>query len=82
MPSPFLCRYAGGPEILRHWRTVHAGDAEEPRLALIIYPLRIEVLRKLKGPVVAELHIEKQARLTHVPSLLSSQKLDRLRDAA
>jgi hypothetical protein len=55
-------RYGGGPEIQRFWRTVHAGDAEEPRLALIVYPLRIEVLRKLKGPPVAELYIEKQAR--------------------
>ena len=56
------CRYGGGPEIRRFWRSVHAGGAEEPRLVLMTYPLRTEVLRKLKGPTVAEVYIEKTVR--------------------
>ena len=54
-------RYGGGPEIRRFWRTVHAGGSGEPRLVLMTYPIRTEVLRKLKGPPVAEVYIEKQA---------------------
>ena len=66
-------RYGGGPEIRRFWRTVQAGGAEEPRLVLMTYPLRTEVLRKLKGPTVAEVHVEKTVR--SVPLLQPCRKL-------
>lgn len=47
-----VCRYGGGPEILRHWHQAQysSKEGEDPRPELLVYPLKLNVVKAPRQP--------------------------------